>query len=63
MTTGANPIKLVTDFHNKLRVFIPGKPFQSSLMFGARPEGYPRVEHLEELLHSDGLLSYLQKLD
>jgi hypothetical protein len=28
-------------------VFVPGKLFQPSLMFMARPGAYPRMEHLK----------------
>jgi hypothetical protein len=27
-------------------VFVPGKPFQTSLMFAGKVGAYPRVEHL-----------------
>jgi hypothetical protein len=48
---GANVIKLFTavsyDFSLKARAFIPGKPFQPSLMFAGKAGAYPRVEHLQ----------------
>jgi hypothetical protein len=28
-------------------VFVPGKPFQPSLMFAGKAGAYPRVEHLK----------------
>jgi hypothetical protein len=46
----AYPIKLFTaviyEFYEF--TFVPGKPFQSSLMFVGKAEAYPRVEHLKE---------------
>ncbi len=46
---GPNVIKLFcpqfTDFHNKLDCFVPGKPFQPSLMFVGKAGAY-RVKHL-----------------
>ncbi len=56
-------IKLFTavsyDFSLKARVFVPGKPFQSSLMLAVRPGAYPRVEQL----HLGWLWLYPQTLD
>ncbi len=49
MNLGANPIKLFTaviyDFSLQARVFVPGKPFQSSLMFAGKA-GVTRVKLL-----------------
>jgi hypothetical protein len=47
--TGDNVIKLLTDvsyeFSQKARAFVPGKPFQPSLIFMVRPEP-TQVKHL-----------------
>ncbi len=47
--SGANPIKLFTavicGFFNKL-VFVPGKPFQPSLMFVGKARDSSRGKHL-----------------
>jgi hypothetical protein len=45
---GANPIKLFTvviyGFSSQVRVSVPGKPFQPSLILWVRPGAYPRVK-------------------
>ncbi len=38
---GANPIKLFTAIIYELSVFVPGKPFQPSVMFTLGPTGMP----------------------
>ncbi len=64
LTPGANPIKLFTvviaNFRNKL-VFVPAKPFQPSLMFGARLEP-TQVNHLS-VAPRVGSWPYPQTLD
>ena len=50
-TQGANPIKpftaVIYEFLEQARVFLPGKPFQPSLMFAGKARAYPRVEILK----------------
>ncbi len=50
-TIGACTIKLfmavIYGFSYSARVFLPGKPFQPSLMFAGKAGAYPRVEHLK----------------
>ncbi len=42
-------MKLITDIHNKLECFVPGKSFQPSPMFAGKAGAYPRVDHLKGL--------------
>ncbi len=45
---GAYPVKLFTVvIHEFTKAFVPGKPFQPSLMFAGKARAYPRVEHLK----------------
>jgi hypothetical protein len=64
---GANVTKLFMavsyDFSLQARAFVPGKPFQPSLMFAGRAEAYPS-EALSQMLHSRvGSWPYPQILD
>ncbi len=51
LTPGNNVIKLFTPaiygFSYHARVFVPGRPFQLSLLFAGKARTYPRVEHLK----------------
>jgi hypothetical protein len=46
--SGGNSIKLFTTviygFSKQARVFVPGKPFQPSLMFAGKAGAYPRED-------------------
>jgi len=56
LTTGANPIKLNArnlDFCKKL-VFVPKKPFQSSLMFAVKARGLPQSGTPERSFNGGG---------
>jgi len=61
LTPGNNVIKLFTPaifrFSYQARVFVPGRPFQLSLLFAGKAKTYPRVEHLKgvSLVYADAL--------
>ncbi len=67
----ANPIKLSTTviygFSYQARVFVAGKPFHPSLIFGGKTEVYPSeapfklVGHMQERLETTGEESLARK--